>query len=152
MPLLEALPIYLTNEAKGIDAIEQEVARFSGTVPLGLLIIDYVQLVGSAKGIKERRLQVENVSERLRDLAIEYNIAVIAISSLNRAGSSEDARPTPTSLRESSELEFDADVILLLHREFGKRETECTVAKQRNGEQGVVHLLFQWEFTAFEEG
>jgi len=85
-----------------------------------LLIIDYVQLVGSAKGINERRLQVENVSERLRDLAIEYNIAVIAISSLNRAGSSEDVRPTTTSLRESSELEFEADVILLCTGSSGR--------------------------------
>jgi len=151
LPGLMHLPVYVTDAVKNITEITELVERFSGTAPLGLLLVDYLQLVGAPKGIGERRFQVEAVSKILRDLAIQFNIAVVAISSLNRA-LGDEGRPSMASLRESSELEHDADVVMLLHREFGKRETECIIAKQRNGEQGTVHLLFEWEYTAFVEG
>jgi len=151
LPRLMSLPVYVTDAVKNITEIADLVERFTGTAPLGLLLVDYLQLVGAPKGIGERRFQVEAVSKILRDLAIQFNCAVVAISSLNRA-LDDDSRPSMASLRESSELEHDADVIMLLHREFGKRETECIIAKQRNGEQGTVHLLFEWEYVAFAEG
>jgi len=148
---LRGLPIWLTDEAVSLGEITALVAGWSGPVARGLLIVDYLQLVRAPAEIKERRFQVEAVSQALKTLAVQSQCPVLCLSSLSRPVEGRDRRPTLASLRESGELEHDADIVLLLHREPGKTETECTVAKNRDGRTGTVMLTFRPEFVAFEE-
>ncbi len=115
-----------------------------------LLIVDYLQLVSAPKKIRDRRLQVEHVNRVLRRLAIRFNVAVVCVSSLRRLV--KDETPSLDSLRESGDLEYGADVVIVLSREFQKRETSCRVLKQRNGQVGEVALIFEWEYVRFQEG
>lgn len=152
LPRLKGLPIFMTDEAVSITEITDMIAGWSAPEPLGLVLVDYLQLIRAPKDIKERRLQVEAVSQALKTIALQFKIPVICLSSLARPpADGKDKRPTLASLRESGELEHDADVVLLLHREPMKPETECIVAKNRDGRQGTVHLMFRHEFVAFDE-
>jgi replicative DNA helicase len=148
---LGGLPVWLTDEAVSITEIAGLLADWSAAVPLGLLIVDYLQLVRAPKEIRERRLQVEAVSQALKTLAQQVQVPVLALSSLSRPVDGKDRRPTLASLRESGELEHDGDIVLLLHREPQAADTECIIAKARDGETSVVHLTFHAKFTAFDE-
>jgi archaellum biogenesis ATPase FlaH len=149
--LLSALPIWITDEALSVEHITGILDRLQGEVKIGLLIVDYLQLVHAPRDIRERRLQVESVSQALKTLAVQYKVPVVCMSSLSRAEvGNRDRRPQLSDLRESGELEHDADVILLLHRGFQQEETELIVAKNRNGRVGVTSLRFRPEFVAFE--
>lgn len=146
---LRQLPIYLTDQAVSLDQIAALVASMSA---LGLVIVDYLQLVRAPREIKERRLQVEHVSSSLKTLALTYQVPVLCLSSLNRPPDGRPQRPTLASLRESGELEHDADVVLLLHREDDNApDTECIVAKNREGRTGSVDLYFRGDYVAFDE-
>src|SRR5262249_16357256 len=103
------------------------------------------------ESIRDRRLEVEAVSQRLKALAVERQIPVLCLSSLSRPGDPRAKRPDLGSLRESGELEHDADVVLLLVREPMQPETECIVAKNRDGRTGIVRLRFLPEFVSFDE-
>lgn len=149
---LEKLPIWMTDEAMTIREITAMTTGFAGSPGLGLLIVDYLQLVTAPKEIRERRHQVEAVSQGLKALALGSKLPVVCLSSLSRAAQGEkDRRPTLSDLRESGELEHDADVILLLHREPMKPATDCIIAKNREGSVGVVSLMFQPETVHFYE-
>lgn len=148
---LRGLPVWLSDRAVSLEEIQGLVAGFKGDPALGLLVVDYLQLVRAPRGIGERRLQVEAVSWGLKTLALQYRLPVLCLSSLSRSADKKDTHPSLDSLRESGELEHTADIVLLLHREFGKAETECLVAKNRDGRTGLVKLLFKAEFVAFEE-
>lgn len=150
VPALRTLPVYMTDRATSIRKIVKMVARRSKTGGLGVLFVDYLQLVSAPRTIRDRRLQVEYVNKVLRRLAIHFNMCVIAVSALKRLPNDEE--PDLSSLRESGDLEYSADVVLLLSRERGQRETKCVVAKQRNGPTGQVELIFEWEYTRFQEG
>jgi replicative DNA helicase len=120
--------------------------------PLALLVVDYLQLIRAPREIKERRHQVEAISQGLKTLALQYRVPVLCLSSLSRAsGDDRNRPPTLSSLRESGELEHDADIILLLHRQYHEANTVCTVAKNRDGRLGTVNLLFRSDFVAFDE-
>lgn len=149
---LRALPLWFTDEASSLDDILALVAATAAEVPLALLIVDYLQLVRAPKEIKERRHQVEAVSQGLKAITMQYRTPVLCLSSLSR-GSNDDREKPPTlsHLRESGELEHDADIILLLHRKSRDPETSCQVAKNRDGRSGTVKLAFRPEFVAFEE-
>jgi hypothetical protein len=149
---LSKRPIWLTDEVLSIREIAAMATTFRGSPGLGLLIVDYLQLVRAPKEIRERRHQVEAVSQGLKGLALGLKIPVLCLSSLSRAPSGEkDRAPTLSDLRESGELEHDADVILLLHREPMKPETVCFIAKNREGQVGKVTLRFQAETVHFYE-
>jgi DnaB-like helicase C terminal domain/Bifunctional DNA primase/polymerase, N-terminal/Primase C terminal 1 (PriCT-1) len=149
---LSTLPIWLTDEAVSITEIAECVRAWGASTPLGLVIVDYLQLVRAPRDIRERRLQVEAVSQELKSIALEAKIPVLCLSSLARPPAGvKDTRPTLASLRESGELEHDADVVLLLHRAYNTAPTECIVAKNRDGRQGVVSLIFRPEFVSFDE-
>lgn len=149
---LGALPIWLSDEAVSLAEITELVTGWGESTPLGILIVDYLQLVRAPRDIRERRLQVEAVSQGLKTLALQAKIAVLCLSSLSRPHQeTKDKRPGLASLRESGELEHDADVVLLLHREYDQAPTECIVAKNRDGRQGIVRLIFRPETVRFDE-
>jgi hypothetical protein len=149
---LSNTPLYFTDEAVSLSELQMMVCAMADEAPLALLVVDYLQLIRAPKEIKERRHQVEAISQGLKTMALQYRVPVLCLSSLSRpAPDAKDRPPTLASLRESGELEHDADVILLLHRQYHESETQCNVAKNRDGRLGIVSLLFRSEFVAFDE-
>jgi len=145
---LSDLPIWMTDKAVSIEAVLGSVEQVPRSV--GLLVVDYLQLVRAPKGITDRRLQVEEVSKHLKTLALELQIPVICLSSLSRPPKTAgEVKPTLADLRESGELEHDADVVLLLHRAFKSNEATCIVAKNREGQTGEIRLHFTPECVSF---
>jgi replicative DNA helicase len=143
-------PLFIDHApAQRLMRIAASARRLKQQDGLRLVVIDYLQLIEPDDERAPRQEQVSRVSRRLKALAKELNIPVLALSQLNRA--SEDAeRPRLSHLRESGSLEQDADVVLLMHRpqdEPGVVEVE--VAKQRNGPTGTVKLTFLPAFTRF---
>ncbi len=149
---LRGLPLWFTDEAVSFGEIETLVTSLADEATLALVVVDYLQLVRASSAIKERRHQVEAISQGLKTLALKYEVPVLCLSSLSRGAADERGRPpTLASLRESGELEHDADVILLLHRQYQDADTQCLIAKNRDGRIGSVRLLFRDEYVAFDE-
>ena len=147
---LQDLPIWLLDDAVSVGEVITAVTQ--PVAPFGLVIVDYLQLVRAPAEVRERRLQVEAVSQGLKTLALQCRLPVLCLSSLSRGPKDrEEAPPTLASLRESGELEHDADIVLLLHRKRGMGETDCTVAKNRDGRTGLIKLHFEPIFVAFQE-
>ncbi len=128
---------------------------------LGLVIIDYLQLMTSATGkVNENRVTaVGEISRALKIMAKELNVPVICLSQLSRANESRaDKRPMLSDLRESGSIEQDADEVLFLYRDDyynpdteEKNVAECIVAKNRHGETGTVKLQWLPQFTTFSD-
>ncbi len=128
---------------------------------LGLVIIDYLQLMNSSGGrsyANENRQQVvSDISRSLKIMAKELNVPVICCSQLNRANEGRtDKRPRLSDLRESGAIEQDADIVMFLHREDyydpdteNHNQAECIVAKNRHGEMRTVPLQWLPQFTTF---
>jgi hypothetical protein len=158
LPKMRTLPIWLNQVAVSLPELDQEISGFVSSPPLGLVVIDYLQLVrGDSRGRRDRRLEIEEVSRGLKEIALKYRVPVVCASSMARpprgpAGKQlPEPRPEMFMLRESGELEHDADIVLILHREFGADHAECKVAKNRDGRVGIVRLLFRAEFVAFDQ-
>jgi replicative DNA helicase len=128
---------------------------------LGLIIIDYIQLIRGTGRMESRQQEVSEISRLLKDLARSLKVPVLALSQLNRRSEDkgrEGNRPQLSDLRESGSLEQDADVVALIHRpEYYNREdptlknkASIIIAKQRNGPVGEVELYFRSELTRFE--
>ena len=125
---------------------------------LGLIIIDYIQLMSGRGNAENRQVEVSEISRALKILARELNVPVIALSQLSRnLEMRADKRPVLADLRESGSLEQDADVVMFIYRdemynpESPDRDTaELIVAKHRNGPTGTTHLAFLKQFTRFE--
>lgn len=149
---LARLPLWLIDQAVSLEEITRIVERWSFTPPLGLVVVDYLQLVRAPSGIRERRLQVEAVSQGLKTLAMRCQLPVVCLSSLRRPeNGNPDRKPTLSDLRESGELEHDADLVLFLHRAFNSDEATLIVAKNRDGRVGETELRFRSEFVSFEQ-
>jgi replicative DNA helicase len=128
---------------------------------LGLLVVDYLQLMRGVARTDSREQEISEISRSLKALAKELRIPVVALSQLNRQVESRaDRRPIMADLRESGAIEQDADVIAFVYREAqynrdvgpeAEREAEIIVAKQRNGPTGTVHATFLKEFMRFED-
>jgi replicative DNA helicase len=147
--------------------------RLKSEVDIGLVIIDYLQLVRGHGRAENRQQEISLISRSLKALAKELNIPVIALSQLSRAVEQrerKEKRPILSDLRESGAIEQDADVVLFIYRpavyrhggEAGleiadheqleeKRRAEIIIGKQRNGPTGKVELVFLDEFTRFED-
>ena len=131
---------------------------------LGLIVIDYLQLMQSAGGKSNNRGEnrqqvVSDISRSLKIMAKELNVPVLCLSQLSRANESrQDKRPMLSDLRESGAIEQDADIVLFLYREgYYNKDTEnpnlaeCIIAKNRHGETGTVELQWTPEFTTFTD-
>ncbi len=138
-----------------VRARSRRLAREHG---LGLIVIDYLQLM-QVTGTKENRAtEISEISRSLKALAKELNVPIIALSQLNRSVEQRtDKRPVMSDLRESGAIEQDADVIAFIYREEvydpdtpRKGIADVIIAKQRNGPVGDVHLTFLGEYTKFE--
>jgi replicative DNA helicase len=129
---------------------------------LGLLVIDYLQLMHQKGKVESRQLEVSEISRSLKSLSKEIGVPIIALSQLSRkVEERKDGKPMLSDLRESGAIEQDADVVMFIHRENQEEEgappsdraaipVELIVAKQRNGPIGSVDLVFLAEFTRFE--
>ncbi|MBL8486487.1 MAG: replicative DNA helicase [Rhodocyclaceae bacterium] len=125
---------------------------------LGLIVIDYLQLMTSARENENRATEISEISRAIKALAKELQVPVIALSQLSRkVEERNDKRPLMSDLRESGAIEQDADIILMMYREdYYKPDTqekgiaEVIVGKHRNGPTGTVKLTFLKEYTRFE--
>jgi replicative DNA helicase len=124
---------------------------------LGLVIIDYIQLMSGSKRAESRQQEVSEISRSLKGLAREINCPVVALSQLSRAVEQRpDKRPMLSDLRESGAIEQDADVVMFIYRDdyynHDSEEpgvSEIIIGKQRNGPVGTIKLGWQPQFTKF---
>jgi replicative DNA helicase len=125
---------------------------------LGLVVVDYLQLVTGGVKIENRQQEISSISRSMKGLAKELGVPVVALSQLSRAPEARtDRRPQLSDLRESGALEQDADVVMFIYREEEYKPTdenrgiaEIIIGKQRNGPTGSRKLAFIREFTRFE--
>lgn len=124
---------------------------------IGLIIIDYLQLIASSSNYNNRNNEVAEISRNIKKMAKEFNCPVLALSQLNRATDTRaDKRPILSDLRDSGAIEQDADVVMMLHREEyynptpeNQGKAEVIIAKHREGETGTVNLTFVKEISSF---
>ncbi len=156
---LSELPIYI-DDTSGINILEvkAKARKVMKEIPLGLIVIDYLQLMKSLERKERREQEISEISAGLKTLAKELNVPVLALSQLNRKVEERiDKRPQLADLRESGALEQDADVILFIYRDevYNKESpekglAEIIIGKQRNGPSGVtVKLAYLASFTSF---
>ena len=154
---LEKSPMFI-DDTPGLSIFElrAKARRFAQKQKVGLIVVDYLQLIVSNSRL-ERHQQIAEISNALKQLARELSVPVIALSQLSRAVESRtDQKPQLSDLRESGAIEQDADVVLFIYREEKvKKETErigiadIIVAKQRNGPTGTVELRFWDKYMKF---
>jgi replicative DNA helicase len=146
------------SPAQGMLRIAANARRLKLRQNIRLVVIDYLQLIEPENRRDPRQEQVAQISRRLKFLAKELNIPVIALAQVNRASEDrQDHRPRLADLRESGSLEQDSDTVLILHRpdryEPGQHEgiIEVIVAKQRNGPTGEITLAYLKQFMRYED-
>jgi replicative DNA helicase len=155
---LRTAPLYIDDTpARNMLQITANARRLKLRQNLGLIVVDYIQLIDSENSRDSRQEQIAKISRRLKTLAREIKIPVIALSQLNRAVENrEDRRPRMADLRESGAIEQDADMVLLLHRpEYYDANdqpgiAELIIAKNRNGATDTLKLTFMKSITRFE--
>ena len=140
--------------------IRAKCRRLKAEHGLGMVIVDYLQLVSGAGRVENRQQEIASISRSLKGLAKELEVPVMALSQLSRAPesrSASDRRPQLSDLRESGAIEQDADVVMFIYREEEYKPTddnkgiaEIIIGKQRNGPTGTVRLAFLKEYTRFE--
>ncbi|MBQ9766524.1 MAG: replicative DNA helicase [Lachnospiraceae bacterium] len=141
-----------------IQELRSKCRKFKLEKNLGLVIIDYLQLMSGGKKSESRQQEISEISRSLKALAREINCPVIALSQLSRAVEQrEDKRPMLSDLRESGAIEQDADVVMFIYRdEYYTKEkceepgvSEIIIGKQRNGPTGTVKLAWLGNYTKF---
>lgn len=156
---LAQAPILIDETATTVLEIRATSRRMMAEHGIGLIIVDYLQLMRGRANAERREQEISEISRSLKILAKELNVPIIAISQLNRrVEDRRDRRPEMADLRESGAIEQDADVIMFIYRDevYNRDETnqnrgiaEVIIGKQRNGPTGIVKLAFQSRFTAF---
>ncbi len=161
--ILSQAPIYIDDspDATALE-IRAKSRRLKMKANLGLIIVDYLQLMRSPREVERRDLEISEISRSLKGLAKELDVPVVALSQLNRKlEERSDKRPILSDLRESGALEQDADVVAFIYREevYKKEEqidpamrnkAEIILGKQRNGPLGTISLNFINTYTRFE--
>ena len=166
---LEALKLFIDDTAAlSMTALRARARRLKRTHGLGLIVVDYLQLIeGSGSGKSENRVQeVSEVSRGLKALAKELNVPVLALSQLSRQVESRaDKHPLLSDLRESGTIEQDADIVMFVYRHeyycerddrkdgpehiASKGKAELLIAKLRHGPTGSIDLTFNGAYTKF---
>ena len=160
--ILSAAPIWIDDSA-GITLLEirSKARRLKADANVGIVIVDYLQLIQGPPNSESRQQEISTISRSLKALAKELNVPVVALSQLSRAPEQRagDHRPQLSDLRESGAIEQDADVIMFIYREVVYKPdlpedqrgiAEVIVGKQRNGPIGTVKLTFLGQHTRFE--
>ncbi len=161
--LIEA-PLYVDDTpAQTVLEIRAKARRLKAEHDIGMIIIDYLQLMQGPSNSESREREISHISRSLKSLAKELNIPVVALSQLNRAVETRtDKRPQLSDLRESGSIEQDADVVIFLNRpeyygimknengDSNEGVAEIIVGKQRNGPTGQVRLAFIKDYARFE--
>jgi replicative DNA helicase len=159
--VLSEAPIYI-DDSPSLSAMEirAKARRLKMDKNIGLVIIDYLQLMQGRSSAERRDLEISEISRALKALAKELELPVMALSQLNRMLEQRtDKRPRLSDLRESGALEQDADVVAFIYRDevYNKEEdnpnrgtAEILLSKQRNGPTGDVYLSFLNSYTRFE--
>jgi len=160
MQELSTLPLYIDDTGGiSIAQIAARARRLKREKQVGVVIIDYLQLIEPTRRTESRVQEITEVTKGLKALAKELNVPVVALSQLSRAVEARQSKePQLSDLRESGALEQDADVIVFLYRperygiqsEDGDRVADIIVGKQRNGPTGKVQVTFIPEFASFE--
>ena len=152
-------PVYI-DDTPGITVAEirAKCRRLKMEKGLGLVVIDYLQLMqGSSRRGESRTQEVSEMSRSLKIMAKELNVPVITLSQLNRSSEKLARRPMLSDLRESGSIEQDADIVIMLSRPIAEENAEesvaniveCILAKNRAGECGVFNLAWRGEYTKF---
>lgn len=153
--VLCGLPIYIDDtSAMSVPKIKAKLRRMKN---IGLVIIDYLQLMESTVKSENQVLRISEITRNLKIMAKEIDIPVILLSQLNRGVEGRtDKRPMLSDLRESGSIEQDADIVMFLYRDayYNKETTEqniseCIVSKNRHGETGTIKLIWNGQFTRF---
>jgi len=163
---LKGTPLWLDDSSSStILDIRAKARRIDAKNRLGLVVIDYLQLIRGTDSRAPREQQIADISRGVKGMAKELNVPVVVLSQLNRESEKENRDPRLSDLRESGSIEQDADVVLLLHRPKKKDDDESIdegvmpgdvehikliIAKQRNGPVGEVDLTFVRRYTRYE--
>ncbi len=157
---LTKLPVYINdNGGTTLLDIKSQARKVASEQGLGLIVIDYLQLMQPHVRKNSREQEIAEISRGIKELAKELKCPIIALSQLNRSATSRtDRRPQLQDLRESGSIEQDADIVILIHREDyydqntpEKGIAEIIVAKNRAGEQGTVKLAWIGAQTKFSD-
>lgn len=154
---LAKAPIFIDDQAgNSIAKMRSVCRRVKSEHGIGMIIVDYLQLMSTSKNYDSMVNQVTEISRSLKALAKEFDVPVLALSQLSRAVESRGGKPRLSDLRDSGSIEQDADVVMFIHREDkGKDESERTniaeilIEKHRNGPVGKVDLYFDEKTTTF---
>lgn len=155
---LSRLPLFIDDKpGRTMSQVAALARRIHRRSPLGVIIIDYLQLIEPDDKNSPREQQIAQISRRLKFLAKELKVPVIALAQLNRGVElREDKRPRLADLRESGAIEQDADMVMFLHRpdaydpEDRPGEAEIVIAKHRSGPTGIIRLTWRKEYMRFE--
>ena len=164
--ILSSAPVWI-DDTPGITLLEMrsKARRLKADANIGMVIVDYLQLMQGPTNAESRQQEVSQISRGLKALAKELSVPVVALSQLSRAPeqrTGDNKRPQLSDLRESGAIEQDADLIMFLYRQEMydgpvdkdgnslEGKAEVIVGKQRNGPTGIVNLFFQKHFTRFE--
>lgn len=153
---LSQAPIFIDDEASNnIMRMKSEARKLKAEHNLGLIVVDYLQLMIPRKESDSLVQQITEISRSLKALAREIDVPVLALSQLNRAVEQRGGRPRLSDLRDSGSIEQDADVVLFIHREKDESSNEkqstaeILIEKHRNGPTGKVDLYFDSDRTSF---
>jgi len=152
-------PLYIDDTpALTPTDIRARARRLKRQHDIGLIVVDYLQLMHTGGGAENRATEISEISRSLKELARELEVPVIVLSQLNRSVEQRpDKKPQMSDLRESGAIEQDADLILFIYRDevynedtARKGEADVIIAKHRNGETGQFVLTFMGQFSRFE--
>lgn len=152
---LAKAPIFVDDMAgNSIVRMRSVCRRIRASHGIGMIIVDYLQLMSTSKNYDSMVNQVTEISRSLKGLAKEFNVPVLALSQLSRNVEQRGGRPRLSDLRDSGSIEQDADVVMFLHREDKNKEekdniVEILIEKHRNGPVGKVDLYFDQKLTTF---
>jgi replicative DNA helicase len=152
MSRLQAAPLHIDDQpGNSILKMRSTARRLKMEHGLGLIIVDYLQLITTTKNYDSMVNQVTEISRSLKSLARELEVPVIALSQLNRSVETRGGRPRLSDLRDSGSIEQDADVVMFIHRdkEAESQIAEILIEKHRNGATGAVELFFDGAKTSF---